>query len=144
MNIFEAIREDHAKQRTLADLLVKTHGDSNGRVELFDRLKAELEQHEQAEEWYFYVPLIDKELTQEKARHGIAEHHEMDELIEELENTDRSSPGWLTSAKKLREMVHHHLDEEEHEIFQLAGKVLTEEEKVSLAEEYRQAMSCTA
>lgn len=140
MNIFESLREDHQKQRTLVDILVKTHGDSEGRDEIFKKLKHELEIHANAEERYFYKPLIDSDLTQEKARHSIAEHHEMDELIEELENTDYSSPHWVATAKKLHEQVHHHLDEEEQEVFQLAGKALNETQKNTLGQNYRKAM----
>ena len=138
--IFEALRDDHQTQRTLADLLAKTHGDSEGREELFGKLKAELQRHASAEERYFYKPLLDYDLTQEKARHGIAEHHEIDELIETLETTDLSSPSWKAHAEKLRHVVHHHLDEEEHEVFQLAGRVLSEDLKTSLASQYREQM----
>lgn len=140
MDIFEALRADHDKQRTLVDLLVKTHGDSEGRDELFSKLKAELQDHAGAEERAFYIPLMEHDLTQEKSRHSVAEHHEMDELIEELEKTDYSSSGWLATAKKLQERVHHHLDEEEREVFQMAGKVLTGDEKTQLATQYRQEM----
>ncbi|HAD98757.1 MAG TPA: hemerythrin [Cryomorphaceae bacterium] len=140
MNIFESLREDHQKQRTLVDILVKTHGDSEGRDEIFQKLKHELQIHADAEERYFYKPLIDSDLTQEKARHSIAEHHEMDELIEELENTDYSSPHWVAVAKKLHERVHHHLDEEEHEVFQMAGKALNETQKTTLGQNYRKAI----
>lgn len=138
--IFEALRDDHQTQRALADRLAGTHGDSAGRDELFEKLKSELQRHAAAEERCFYKPLIDHDLTQEKARHGIAEHHEIDELIETLEQTDPSSPAWKSHAKKLQHMVHHHLDEEEHEIFQQAGRVLSDDLKTSLASEYRRQM----
>lgn len=137
MTIFEALREDHEKQRTLAKLLVQTEGDSEGREELFNRLKTELQNHAAAEERYFYVPLMEYDLTQEKARHSIAEHHEIDELVEQLEQMDKSSPAWLSTAKQLQHKVIHHLDEEEHEVFQQAGKVLTENQKESLATGYQ-------
>jgi hypothetical protein len=55
-------------------------------------------------------------------RHALAEHHEMDEMIEELSEIDFSNPGWIVLAKKLSEKVHHHLKEEEHSFFQQAGK----------------------
>ena len=140
MTIFEALREDHDKQRTLLGILVKTHGDSEGRNELFEKVKQELQHHASAEERYFYRPLMDDDLTQEKARHSVAEHHEIDELIEKLEETDFSSPGWVAHAKKLQELVEHHLDEEEHQVFQIAGKALPESKKESLAKDYRAEM----
>ncbi|GAB3340567.1 hemerythrin domain-containing protein [Marivirga atlantica] len=140
MNIFEALRADHDTQRKLAEILTTTSGESEGRDELFKRLKTELATHADAEERYFYKPLIDHDMTQDLSRHGIAEHHEMDELVEELEKTDLSSPGWLVTAKKLQEKILHHLDDEEHEFFQLAGKVFTDEQKVSLAKDYQKHM----
>ncbi|TDQ33237.1 hemerythrin domain-containing protein [Zeaxanthinibacter enoshimensis] len=141
MNIFEALREDHEIQRDLVKRLIETSGDQDARDELFIALRSELESHAEAEERHFYVPLIESDLTQEKARHSIAEHHEIDELIEELENTEYSSPGWLVTAKKLQEKVEHHLSEEEHEVFQMAGKVLSAKQKEDLAKSYRKYMA---
>ena len=140
MNIFEALRKDHEIQRDLLDKLVATSGDTKQRDELFNSLKTELEVHAEGEERHFYIPLIDSDKTQTKARHSIAEHHEIDELIEELENTDYDSSAWLKIAKKLKEKVIHHLDEEEHEVFQMAGKVLSEKDKDSLATDYESYM----
>ena len=70
-------------------------------------------------------------------RHALAEHHEMDEMIEELTATELSNPGWIAMAKKLSEKVHHHLKEEEHGFFQQAGKILGEEQKTALAVQYK-------
>ena len=75
----------------------------------------------------------------ELSRHAIAEHHEMDEMVEGLEETDPSSPSWLAQAKALAEKVDHHLKEEEHGFFQQAGKLLTDKQKKSLASEYLSA-----
>lgn len=138
MNIFEALREDHDTQRHLVDLLIETHGDSQERDKLFGKLKNELKAHAAAEERCFYIPLMKHDITLEKSRHGIAEHHEIDELIAKLEETDYSSPSWLIDAKHLHHQVHHHLDEEEHEVFQMGGKVLTDDQKKRLADAYQE------
>jgi hypothetical protein len=136
MNIFEALRFSHATQRALADNLIATQGASSERELLFRELKLELAAHAAAEERFFYVPLIAHDMTQEPSRHGIAEHHQMDKLVEELESTDPSSPGWLVTAKALHHKIFHHLGDEEQGVFQLAGKVLSEAEKISLAKGY--------
>jgi hemerythrin-like domain-containing protein len=141
MTIFEALRDDHEKQRTLVDLLVKTEGDSDGRRELFDRLKRELEAHAAAEERYFYAPLMDVDVTQDQARHSVAEHKELDDYVEQLEGYDMSGSQWIQTARELAERLVHHLDEEEVEVFPVAGKALTDEQKTSLATEYRDDMS---
>ena len=93
-----------------------------------------------AEERHFYSPLIHNDMMQEHARHGIAEHHEMDAIIEKIDDTDRDSPAWLTYAKQLCERVEHHLEDEEHTFFQLAGNVLSENQKTDLATAYQDAM----
>ena len=69
-------------------------------------------------------------------RHALAEHHEMDELLEQLTETEFSNSGWLAIAKKLSDTVHHHLKEEEQGFFQQAGKILEDKEKESLAKKY--------
>lgn len=136
MNIFEALRISHVTQRGLADELVLTQGDSPERSSLFSELTRELAAHAAAEERFFYVPLIAHDMTQQPSRHGIAEHHQMDKLVEQLQGTDFSSPGWLAAAKELQHKIYHHLEDEEQGVFQLAGKVLTEAEKLSLARDY--------
>ena len=136
MNIFEALRISHDNQRSLADQLIATTGDSPERDLLFKELTLELAAHAAPEERFFYVPLIAHDLTQEPSRHGIAEHHQMDKLIEDLQATDFSSPGWLVTAKALHHKIYHHLKDEEQGVFQLAGKVLTDTEKRTLAEGY--------
>lgn len=140
MNIFEALRKDHDTQRDIVDKLVETSGDSEERDELFQAIKKELKSHAAAEERCFYIPLMKHDMTLEKSRHSVAEHHEIDEMIEKLEETDYSSPGWLVEAKNLQHRVHHHLEEEEQEVFQMGGKVLTDAQKSDLAGEYQTEM----
>lgn len=136
MNIFEVLRDSHDTQRALALQLVRTHGDSPERGRIFAALQRELAAHEAAEERAFYVPLMEHDAALDMARHGIAEHHEMDELVEQLQDTDPSSPAWLAKAKELRHKITHHLDDEEQKFFQLAGKLLSEAQKRALARDY--------
>ena len=136
MNIFEALRESHDRQRTYAVALVKTSGDTPERVEAYKQLKSELQAHETAEERHFYIPLMEFDNGVDLSRHAISEHHEMDEMMEELDETEMSSPAWLATAKKLSEKVHHHLKEEEQKFFQMAGKLLDDQQKETLARQY--------
>ena len=140
MTIFEAIRQDHDIQRELLDQLVETSGDTKKRTTLFKKVKQELEIHANAEERHFYKPLISDDMMQQHSRHGIAEHHEIDELIAKLEDTEQDSSAWLKIAKDLKHKVEHHLEDEEHTFFQLAGKTLSETQKTDLAKSYSKYM----
>ena len=141
MKIFEALRKDHEKQRLLLKILAETSGDTAARREYFQELKDQLESHAVAEERHFYSHMLENDETVELTRHGIAEHHEIDELIEKLDETEMSSPAWLHYLKSLLEKVEHHLADEEQEFFQVAGKVLNERQKEKLADGYREEMA---
>ena len=138
--IFEALRADHDIQRGLADEVLKTTGASDERRTTFAKLVTELKAHATSEERHFYVPLMQDDLTQGKARHSVAEHHEMDELIQKLESYDLGASQWLVTYRELHHTVHHHLDEEELEVFQLAGKAMSTAAKTSLAGDYEREM----
>lgn len=137
MNIFEELREDHDKQRTLLELVAKTSGDSEGRRELVPRLFGELRAHADAEERSFYSRLMSNVLSQDKSRHSVAEHKEMDDRVKELEEMEFTNPNWIRKFSELREKVEHHLEEEEHGVFQLGGRVLSAAEKTESAEDFR-------
>ncbi len=140
MTIFEALRADHDKQREMLDGVARTEGADGNRDELFAQLKAELAHHAAAEEKHFYAELMAFDVMLDKARHSIAEHQELDDRVAELEQTDYSNPQWLIRFKDLKHRVLHHLEEEEHEVFQMAGKPLSEAQKTSLADAYNADM----
>lgn len=140
-NIFEALREDHDKQRELFELLLSTSGDSVGRRRMFQDLKENLQAHAKYEERYFYAPLMDEDMTVEPSRHAVHEHYKIDTKLDELDSTDFSSPQWLMKLKELKDLVEHHLDEEEHEFFQMAGRVLSQSQKNNLASKYQNVMT---
>jgi hemerythrin-like domain-containing protein len=121
--------------------MVDTTGDSADRRDLFERVRTELTAHAASEERHFYVPLMESDTTQDQARHSVAEHQELDEFLDQLSSYDMSAPQWLQTARELRDRLVHHLDEEEREVFPVAGKVLDDSEKPTLAAAYEADMS---
>ncbi|RDK89054.1 hemerythrin domain-containing protein [Marinirhabdus gelatinilytica] len=140
MNIFEAIRADHDIQRELLDKALDTSGDTQERKKIWEKLKVELKGHETAEERNFYKQLIDNDMMVEHTRHGIAEHHEIDELITKVDESEMDSSAWLAHLKALDHQVRHHLEDEEKSFFQMAGKVFSESQKTELAKKYNAEM----
>lgn len=136
MTIFEALRTSHDRQREYVDSVLRTSGDTPERKAAYKQLKNELYAHETAEERFFYIPLMAYDNGVDLSRHAIAEHHEMDELLEKLDETEMSSSAWLTTARALGDKVLHHLEEEEQRFFQMAGKLLSDKQKTDLAQGY--------
>jgi hemerythrin superfamily protein len=134
--IYDALRESHEIQRSLCRRLIRSKPDSSERQQIFRELRIELSAHEAAEERYLYVPMLMDDMGLNASRHALHEHHELDELVEDLQaaNDGRS---WAAIAKQLSKKVHHHLREEEKKFFQVSGKILSETQKTRLAKQYR-------
>lgn len=137
MNIFDEIIEDHEKQREQMDILANTEGDSEERKKIFDEFTKELKAHAAAEEQVFYANLMEDPDGTDKARHSVAEHSEALALIEELNNTSKSSAGWLQTFKQLKHDNEHHMKEEENEVFSRAREVFQKSEIDKMGDEFR-------
>lgn len=136
-SIFEALRESHDRQRMLCRQLLRTQAHTEARTAIFTALRIELAAHAAAEERHLYVPILMDDSGLSSARHALHEHHQMDELVEDLQVLDHSGRSWMAKAGKLSEKVHHHLREEEKKFFQVSGKILGASEKTRLAKRYR-------
>jgi len=137
-NIYDELRASHARQRRLCSSMVRTLAKNPAKREaLFLELRIELAAHAAAEERYFYVPILMFDMGLNSARHALAEHHDMDELVEDLRALDSSGEAWGHKAGELVHKVRHHLKEEETKFFQVSGKLLSETQKVRLARQYR-------
>jgi len=136
MDIFDALLTSHRTQRDLCARLLADIGEAQARQKTFEELKAELAVHATAEERAFYVPLIEHDGTVDLARHAIAEHHEMDEMVEALDETEAGSAEYLEAVGKLVHRVGHHLDEEEQKFFDQARRILPPERQQELGALY--------
>jgi len=137
MTIFEALRDSHAVQRSLARRMTHARASSATRRAAFLALANELDAHATAEERHFYVPLLMDDAGLMVSRHALADHHKAEELVEQLRGVDPATDHFTEVALDLSHEVRDHLDEEEHGTFQLAGKLLSKTRQKQLAAEYR-------
>lgn len=136
-NIYAALRESHEIQRSLFRKLLRSKPGSQNRVDLFTQTRLELAAHEAAEERYLYGPMMMHDQGLTASRHALHEHHQLDELVEQLQALDPAGEAWIEQARALSRTVHHHLREEEKTFFQVSGKLLTIGQKQRLAKQYR-------
>ncbi|MFC5576737.1 hemerythrin domain-containing protein [Lysobacter niabensis] len=135
--LYDALRESHAIQRSLSRRLVRSRPGTRARIEVFTELRHELQAHEAAEERFLYAPMLMDDQGLVSTRHALHEHHEIDELVEDLQKLDPDGDAWLDKARELSHQVHHHLREEETKFFQMSGKVLSPAQKTRLTTRYR-------
>jgi len=124
-NIFGRLVEDHDRHRALLAMIQETRGDSAVRKTLFLELTKEVKAHAAAEEQALWSSVLRDPKTTEDARHAVAEHKQIDDLLADLAARDMASPGWLRRFEKLKEKYLHHIREEEQEQFVAAQKMLS-------------------
>jgi Hemerythrin HHE cation binding domain len=133
--LYDALRESHERQRSLCKRLLRAKAQGNERRDLFKELRLELEAHAAAEERYLYVAMLMRDDGLHSSRHALAEHHDIEELLDELRVVTRAGRSWMATARKLSKKVHHHLKEEK-EFFQVSGKILSARQKRELGAQY--------
>ena len=138
-DIFEELRSEHDRHRKLMEQIADTSGDSAQRRRMWTEFVEDSEAHASAEERVFYSRLMADPKSRDTSAHSIEEHQTMRDAIEALADAEMDSPAWLNRFHTVRERFEHHMKEEEHGVFQLAGKVLNEEEKEQLVSEFREA-----
>jgi hemerythrin superfamily protein len=123
------LKEDHAKvKKMLAEGETTTERGVKTRAELFAQLKSELEAHELMEEQVLYPALKEHPKARELALEGYEEHHVVDTILAELEQTDPSDEEWGAKFKVAKENLEHHIEEEETEMFPKARQAFSRDE----------------
>jgi hemerythrin-like domain-containing protein len=126
MDAFELLKADHKKVAELFDLLETASG--KRKLDVFKRIKSELELHAHIEEKIFYPAIEKPEPTHDLTLEAYEEHKVVKTLLGELAGAKTADDEWQAKAKVLRENVEHHVKEEENELFDKADDVLSDEE----------------
>ncbi len=124
-DLFGRLVADHDLHRGLLAMIEETRGDSDDRRVLFAEMVKEVKSHAAAEEQALWSSVLRNPKTTDHGRHAVAEHKQIDDLIEELEDADMASSGWLRQFAKLKHKYLHHIREEEQEQFVAAEQELS-------------------
>ena len=132
------LKKDHEKVRGLLGQLEKSSGERHDK--LLAQVEQELKVHTQIEEEIFYPAYRDateKKSDRKLYFEAVEEHHVVDMVMPEA-NDGGSTEELQAKAKVLKDLVEHHADEEEKEMFPRARKALDREELLELGERIRQ------
>ncbi|MBA3535900.1 MAG: hemerythrin domain-containing protein [Tatlockia sp.] len=133
MDIYDYLKLDHANVAQLFKYFEKSDSSSR-QQQIVAVICQELFVHAKSEQDTFYKVLENYETTKEMASHGEKEHSEIYEQIKKINESKGVDAAWKKKVIKLKELVEHHVKEEEGAIFRKAKKVLTEEEAYILKE----------
>jgi hypothetical protein len=129
------LKQDHDKVKGMMDKLGKTTERAEvTRTEGLDELKHELTIHESIEEEILYPALKEFAKTKDIALEAYEEHHVVDSILSELEQTPVGDETWAAKFSVMRENLEHHIEEEENEMFKQARQVMDEGELSELGD----------
>lgn len=138
-NAIELLESDHKKvKELLSQLAESTTRAEKKRRELLDKIEQELKVHTHIEEEIFYPAFKAAGNSEHKKMYfeALEEHRAVDELVlPDLKKTDPTSEKFSGRAKVLKELVEHHADEEEKEMFKAARKAMSRKQLEELGEQ---------
>lgn len=124
MAIFETLKDEHDLLRNqLAKILDLPDDATVEKQEYLEELKKTLHSHTVAEEEIVYETLLPIENLESEVREGIEEHRLSNQLLVELNALDVTQSQWVAKVKALKDLLTHHLKEEEEELFAEGRKV---------------------
>jgi hemerythrin-like domain-containing protein len=142
MDVFDVITSDHEKVKKLfAQLEETTEKTTKGRQELLEKLEGELLPHMHAEEQYFYQILLDESEESEEKKHiyeAIEEHRAARHVLADIHELSFEDPRWAARVQVLQELVEHHIEEEESEVFEIAHDVIDESRAQTAATRFQE------
>jgi Hemerythrin HHE cation binding domain len=128
-NVFEMLTTDH---RQVQDLFTRFEdADKRTRVSIAEETLTALEVHAALEEELVYPAIAEVLEDEETVNEAKEEHHVAKLLIKELHKMDPGEEAFATKFKVLGELVAHHIEEEEGEMFPHAQEAGFEPETLS-------------
>ena len=133
MDALTLLEQDHQKvKKIMGELEKTTERGVKTREELFDKLVQELTVHEKIEEQIFY-PAVKERATSKKLAELVAEsyeeHHFVDLVKAEIEQTPFDSEEWGAKFKVMMENIEHHaFEEEEGKMFPKVRRAFSKDE----------------
>ncbi|MGB4587789.1 MAG: hemerythrin domain-containing protein [Clostridiaceae bacterium] len=140
MDVFTHIKKEHEEFRKLMDEIASSK--SNKKEELFKELYVKLAGHHGAEEQLIFPPVLKavKEEDKEVVREMIEEHTLGKYQLSVIEKTSVNDDSWDAKFMVLKEVIEHHMEEEEKEFFSIARKVVPKDKAEELLDEFESIM----
>jgi hemerythrin-like domain-containing protein len=135
---FQKLKQDHQQLKgILGELKESKESPLKKREELFQKLREELVPHMKAEEKTFYQPLMAKKEAREDTMEAMEEHHVAEVVLKELEKMQKGEE-WGAKMSVFKELVEHHIEEEEGKMFKSAEKALGHDEIQNITKKFEQ------
>jgi hemerythrin-like domain-containing protein len=132
------LKSDHKR---VQDLLEKLEGASSratkSRDSLLEKVEQEVKAHSMLEEEIFYPAFRDAVRKKDEKQlffEATEEHHVVDVVLAEFHDDEPDQNSFAARCKVLKDLIGHHIREEEREMFPAAKKAFGEDDLYELGE----------
>ncbi len=139
-NIITIIKHDHKPLKEGIQILTSENSKPAQKKAALKKFLLNLKLHAKSEEASLYEEIVEKKELHDMTLEAFEEHSVADLLSDELEASgyeEDFSDELMAKAKVLAEIVEHHIEEEENEMFSTLKKESSEEELVEMGQEYK-------
>lgn len=141
-SIYDILKTEHREVQKLFKQIIDS---GRFQADIFSQIDQALIIHMQGEEKHFYPRLESANESHELTLEAIEEHNAAKQFQKTIANSD--SETQYAKTKVLSEMINHHIEEEEEELFKASKKVLSREDEMEIGQKFQKekaSMSKTA
>ncbi|WP_433831723.1 hemerythrin domain-containing protein [Actinoplanes sp. CA-015351] len=136
-DIVEVIKEQH---RQVDELLEEATHDGVDKAAILHEVHRMLLPHSEAEEDFVYPAIREKAAEAgEEIVDGTVEHHQVEEMMQNLLRSDPEKPGWDGTLAAIIGELRHHVEEEEEELLPILEKSFSTEEREAMGRRFVEA-----
>ncbi len=132
-DIYSVLKADH---KEVSKLIVQMQKGSGNLADTFAKFRQALLPHAKAEEATFY-PAVEQ-ADKKAILKATVEHHAVENLIKEMQGQPSNDEKWQAKLAVLKDMIDHHVKEEEGQVFSKAKKVLKGDQPKQMAASFQQ------
>jgi hemerythrin superfamily protein len=133
-DMYDLLKSDHEMVKGMINETLEKRDASR-----FKEIKTNLEIHMMGEERFLYPKLREKD--RETMNKSYQEHHVGKLVLHELKKMDKNGEHWIPKMKVLNDILNHHIEEEENQIFPESKRLLSTEQQDKIFTRLKQAKS---
>ena len=138
MNAIKLLKQQHREVEALFKQLEKART-AGSRRKTFDQIADKLAVHAAIEEKHFY-PSVKRQSTEGILLESVEEHLGVKRVITDLLELDADDLTFEAKAKVLKDLVEHHVEEEEETLFPKVEKLIKADELAAIGEAMESTM----
>ncbi len=136
-DIFTLIKADHREIDKLFKKIDRTsERATKTRTRLFEQLRDKIVEHSHAEEEAVYPLLRKHTKTEDIGYESVEEHSVISHLLDRISVVAVSEKEWTAAVTVLKEMIQHHVEEEQSEMFAKMRRTFSKNVLTAMAQDF--------